>query len=60
LAGLHLTEIAARPSVEGGTLDILATVTGEGTTPVAIGQALDRLAAEPGLARVTWGAVDEA
>lgn len=59
LASLHLTEIAARPSSEGGTLDITATVTGEGTTPLALDQALARLAAEPGLARVAWNSVEE-
>ena len=59
LAGLHLNEIAVRPSSDGGTLDITAALTGEGATPVAIDQALARLAAEPGLARVSWQAVDD-
>ncbi|EYD76732.1 Mg(2+) transport ATPase protein C [Rubellimicrobium mesophilum DSM 19309] len=59
LGGLHLTEIAARPSAEGGTLDITAAVTGEGATPVAIDQTLARLAAEPGLARVSWESLED-
>jgi putative Mg2+ transporter-C (MgtC) family protein len=59
LAGLHLTEIVARSASEGGLLEIVATVTGEGATPLAIDQALARLAAEPGLARVSWQAVEE-
>jgi putative Mg2+ transporter-C (MgtC) family protein len=59
LTGLHLTEIAVRPSPEGALLDITATVTGEEATPVAIDQALARLAAEPGLARVSWQTVEE-
>jgi putative Mg2+ transporter-C (MgtC) family protein len=59
LAGLHLTEIVARSASEGGLLEIVATVTGEGATPLAIDQALARLAAEPGLARVSWQALEE-
>lgn len=59
LAGLHLTEIVARPAPEGGLLDIVATVAGEGATPIAVDQALARLAAEPGLARVSWHALEE-
>jgi putative Mg2+ transporter-C (MgtC) family protein len=59
LAGLHLTEIAARPLTEEGLLEIVATVTGEGATPLAVDQALARLAAEPGLARVSWQALEE-
>jgi putative Mg2+ transporter-C (MgtC) family protein len=59
LGGLRLSEIAVRPSAEGGLLDITATVTGEGSTPLAIDQALARVAAEPGLARVSWQAVEE-
>lgn len=59
LAGLRLTEIAARPSIEGGMIDLVAEVSGEGATPLALDQALARLAAEPGLARVAWEPVDE-
>jgi putative Mg2+ transporter-C (MgtC) family protein len=59
LAGLHLTDIAARPSTEGGMLDIVANVTGEGATPLVMDQALARLAAEPGLGRVAWEPLEE-
>lgn len=59
LAGLHLSEIAVRPSTDGGMLDIVATVSGEGATPLALDQALGRLAAEPGLARVRWHQMEE-
>ncbi|HVG47857.1 MAG TPA: MgtC/SapB family protein, partial [Rubellimicrobium sp.] len=59
LAGLGLNEISVRPSTEGALLDITATVTGEGATPVALDQALARLAAEPGLARVSWQTVED-
>ena len=59
VGGLRLTEIAARPSTDGGLLDITAAVTGEGATPVAVDQALARLAAEPGLARVSWQVLED-
>ena len=59
VAGLRLVEIAARPGLEAGFLDITATVTGEGATQTAIDAALARLAAEPGLARVSWQALEE-
>jgi putative Mg2+ transporter-C (MgtC) family protein len=59
LAGLHLTEITARPAADGSLLDIVADVAGESATPLALDQALARLAAEPGLARVRWEPVEE-
>ncbi|TNC68023.1 MgtC/SapB family protein [Rubellimicrobium roseum] len=59
VAGLHLTEIAVRPSGDGAALDIAATVTGEGVTQTAIDAAFARLAAEPGLSRVGWQAVED-
>ena len=60
VGGLHLTEIEARPGTEPGTLDIAATLTGEGATPLALEQALARLAAEPGLMRVAWQPIEDA
>lgn len=60
VAGLHLTEIAARPSTLPGMLDILANIMGEGATQIGLDQALARLAAEPGLGRVAWEPVEEA
>jgi putative Mg2+ transporter-C (MgtC) family protein len=59
VAGLHLIEITAQTSLDGGMLDITATVTGEGATQTAIDAALARLAAEPGLARVGWRAAED-
>lgn len=59
IAGMHLTEIAVRPSAEGGLIDIVAQVTGEAATQLAVDQALARLAAEPGLARVEWQSLEE-
>ncbi len=59
LAHLRLAEIAARPSLDRGTLDIPVTVTGEGSMQTVISQALARLTAEPGLARETLRVVDE-
>ena len=59
LTGLHLTEIAVRPSADRAMLDMVADVAGEAATPAIIDQALARLAAEPGLARVRWDPVEE-
>jgi hypothetical protein len=59
VAGLHLSEIAVRPSTEGGMVDILSTITGEAATQHAPEQAIARLAAEPGPARVEWHPIDE-
>lgn len=60
LGGLRLAEIEMRPSAEApGTLDLSATVTGEGATPASVDQALARLAAEPGLLRVSWAAAED-
>lgn len=58
VAGLHLSEVAVAPEAGGG-LVLAATVTGEGMTAAAIEAALSRLAAEPGLARVAWAAVED-
>jgi putative Mg2+ transporter-C (MgtC) family protein len=58
VAGLHLTEIGAAP--RDGLVEIVATVSGEGSAEAAIELALARLAAEPGLARVGWQAAEDA
>ncbi|QYK40160.1 MAG: MgtC/SapB family protein [Paracoccaceae bacterium] len=58
VSGLHLSEIAAGPSPEGG-IALSAMVTGEGMTDAMVEAALQRLAAEPGLMRVSWTAMDE-
>ena len=60
LGGLHLSEIAARPGADPQALDIVAILAGEGAAVTAMEQALARIAAEPGLARVRWQAVDDA
>ncbi len=54
LGGLHLSEIALAKAAEGPGLDLSATVTAEGIGELALDQAVQRLAAEPGLLRVRW------
>lgn len=60
LAGMHLSEIDVRPSDRGSGLDLSATVSAEGPGELALEQAVQRLAAEPGLIRVRWQSLDEA
>lgn len=60
LGGLHLSEIAVAPGEEGRGLDLSATVTAEGVGEPGLEQAVQRLAAEPGLMRVRWLSLDEA
>ncbi|MGA0542748.1 MgtC/SapB family protein [Neotabrizicola sp. VNH66] len=60
LSGLHLSEIDMRPADGGQTLVLVATVAAEGaTTDAVLEQAVQRLAAEPGLTRVRWESLDE-
>jgi putative Mg2+ transporter-C (MgtC) family protein len=59
LGGLHLSEIGVAPGDEGRGLDLSATVTAEGVGEIGLEQAVQRLAAEPGLLRVRWEALDE-
>lgn len=59
LGGLQLSEIEVRPGAEPATLDITVILTGEGAAPMATEQALARIAAEPGLARVRWQSIDD-
>lgn len=59
LGGLHLSEIGTAPGEEGRGMDLSATVTAEGVGEVALEQAVQRLAAEPGLIRVRWQSLDE-
>lgn len=58
VGGLHLTEIAAAPAPDGGVA-LSATFTGAGATDATVEQALQRLAAEPGLMHVSWRAVED-
>jgi putative Mg2+ transporter-C (MgtC) family protein len=59
LVGLHLSEIGFGPSEDGRGLDLSATVTVEGVGEAALDQAVQRLAAEPGLLRVRWQALED-
>lgn len=59
LGGLHLSEITLAPGEEGRGLDLSATVTAEGVGETGLEQAVQRLAAEPGLMRVRWQSLDE-
>ncbi len=59
IGGLHLSEIGLGPGEDGRGLDVSATVTAEGVGEVGLEQAVQRLAAEPGLLRVRWQSLDE-
>jgi len=59
LGGLHLSEIGVTAAEDGRGLDLSATVTAEGVGDAALEQAVQRLAAEPGLMRVRWLTLDE-
>ena len=59
LGGLHISEIGVSGSEDGARLDLAATVTAEVVGEVALEQAVQRLAAEPGLLRVRWEAMEE-
>ncbi len=58
IGGLHLSEVAAR-SLPEGRVELTATVSGEGLTDHAFEQAMARIAAEPGLGRVSWQPVED-
>lgn len=59
LGGLHLSEIGASLADGGRGLDLSATVTAEGVGEAGLEQAVQRLAAEPGLLRVRWEALED-
>lgn len=59
LGGLHLSEVGVAPGDEGRGLDLSATVTAETVGEAGLEQAVQRLAAEPGLLRVRWEALDD-
>jgi putative Mg2+ transporter-C (MgtC) family protein len=59
LGGLHLSEIGLAPGEDGRGLDLSATVSAEAVGDGALEQAVQRLAAEPGLIRVRWLSLDE-
>lgn len=58
LGGLHLSQIAAL-TIEGGQIVLTATLSAEGLPDSVVEQSAHRLAAEPGLIRVAWEAIDE-
>lgn len=60
IGGLHLSEVAVRAAEGGEGVDLSATVAGEGVTDDMLELAVQRLAAEPGLMRVRWEALEEA
>ena len=59
LGGLHLSEISTTPGEDGRGMELSATVTAEGVGEAGLEQAVQRLAAEPGLMRVRWQSLDE-
>ena len=59
IGGLHLSEVAGRVAEGGEGVDLSATVSGEGVTDEMLELAVQRLAAEPGLMRVRWEALEE-
>ena len=59
LGGLHLSEISTTPGEDGRGMELSATVTAEGVGEAGLEQAVQRLAAEPGLMRVRWQLLDE-
>ncbi|MDR7125194.1 MgtC/SapB family protein [Pseudotabrizicola sp. 4114] len=59
VAGLHLSDITAQAAEDGIGLDLAATVSADGLLDGVVEQAVHRLAAEPGLIRVRWEALEE-
>ncbi len=59
LGGLHISEIGVTTAETGKVLDLSATVTADIVGEVALEQAVQRLAAEPGLMRVRWEALED-
>jgi putative Mg2+ transporter-C (MgtC) family protein len=59
LGGLHISEIGVTPGDQGQGLDLSATVTAEAVGDAALEQAVQRLAAEPGLMRVRWESMED-
>lgn len=57
LSGLHLTGIELRES--GDAVELIATVSGDATVETRLEQAVQRIAAEPGLLRLRWSAPEE-
>lgn len=60
IGGLHLSEITASADSDGGGIALGATVSGEGVTDDMLELAIQRIAAEPGYARLRWEALEDA
>ena len=59
VGGLHLSDVSAQAAEDGIGIDLAVTVSGEGLPDTMVEQAVHRLAAEPGLIRVRWEALEE-
>ncbi|MBK6467032.1 MAG: MgtC/SapB family protein [Rhodobacter sp.] len=59
LGGIHLSEIGLQRSEESGAIDLVATLTIDGVPDLVLEQAVQRLAAEPGLMRVRWDVLED-
>jgi putative Mg2+ transporter-C (MgtC) family protein len=59
IGGLHLTEVEAQASADGDSVDLSALVNCEGITEAMLEQAVHRIAAEPGVRRLRWQAVED-
>ena len=59
LGGLHISEIGVTMASDGLGLELAATVTAEEVGEAGLSQAVQRLAAEPGLTRVRWEALED-
>ena len=57
--GLHLSEINLHRPTSGTDIELVATITAEGVLDATLEQAVQRLAAEPGLVRVRWEPVED-
>lgn len=58
--GLHLSEVAVQVAEGGLGVELAATVTSEAGDDQVLEMAVQRMAAEPGLARIRWAAVEDA
>ncbi|HCY98593.1 MAG: hypothetical protein A3D16_23540 [Rhodobacterales bacterium RIFCSPHIGHO2_02_FULL_62_130] len=57
LGGLHISEISGQTAE--GTVALAVTVSGEGISDQILEQAVQRMAAEPGLMRLRWEPMDD-
>lgn len=57
--GLHLSEIAAKPTADGQSVTLSVTVVGEGVSDDMMELAISRIAVEPGPSQLRWEALEE-